>query len=67
VTAVAARSGRHPEEVATLLYGPARGAGPSGTETGATASGPVAEPADDAALIRLADEIDRLEREVRGR
>lgn len=52
VTTVAARTGRHPGEVGALLYGSA---------------GPADTPADDAGLIRLADEIDRLEREVRAR
>ncbi|HEU4542966.1 MAG TPA: DUF4350 domain-containing protein [Jiangellaceae bacterium] len=45
--AVAARTGRSPSDVATLLGGP--------------------EPRDDAALVRLADELDALEMEVRNR
>jgi hypothetical protein len=66
VTAVAARSGRQPGEIALLLYGsagppPAPGAGP-----GIAADAP-GTPADDAELVRLADEIDRLEAEVRAR
>jgi hypothetical protein len=44
--AVAIRTGRRPEQVATLLGGP--------------------EPPDDAALVRLADELDALEMEVRN-
>lgn len=61
VTAVAARSGRHPGEVAMLLYGSAGPPPAAGTGHGSTA------PADDAELVRLADEIDRLEAEVRAR
>jgi hypothetical protein len=70
---VAVRSGRHPGEIAALLYG---SAGPSGTAAGLPAGSvpgaagpflPGAPPADDQALVRLADEIDRLEREVRAR
>jgi hypothetical protein len=45
VDAVAARAGRPPGDVGTLLYG--------------------AAPADDAALVRLADDLDVLDREVR--
>jgi hypothetical protein len=51
VVAVAERAGRQPGEVGALLYGAAGSPG----------------PADDAALVRLADDIDRLEREVRAR
>jgi hypothetical protein len=74
VMTVAARTGRHPGEVAALLYGsagptrtsgsygPGAVGGPGGAPTTSTDT-----PADDAGLIRLADEIDRLEREVRAR
>lgn len=47
VAAVATRTGRPPEAVQALLYGPA--------------------PADAAALVRLADQLDSLENEVRTR
>ncbi|HSP37333.1 MAG TPA: DUF4350 domain-containing protein [Frankiaceae bacterium] len=63
VTAVAARAGRQPGEVALLLYGSAGPPATTGVGTGAVS----AAPADDAELIRLADHIDRLEREVRAR
>jgi hypothetical protein len=53
IASVASRSGRTPGQVAALLYGSAEPAG--------------AAPADDQALVRLADEIDRLEQEVRAR
>ncbi len=69
VTTVAARTGRHPGEVAALLYGsaePSRTSGSSGSGAGGSAT-PADIPADDAGLLRLADEIDRLEREVRAR
>ncbi len=75
VTAVAARAGRQPGEVAALLYGSAVPGGTAQTGTAGAPPGqvpglgePVAgTPGDDAALVRLADEIDRLEREVRAR
>ena len=51
--AVAGRTGRHPDDVRRLLDG---ASGPSGTDV----------PADDAALVRLADQLDALEKEVRG-
>jgi hypothetical protein len=44
VASVSARTGRHANEIGSVLYGP--------------------PPADDAALVRLADELDRVEREV---
>jgi hypothetical protein len=59
VPAVAGRTGRQPAEVAALLYG---AAGP-----GQTGQGQTSPPLDDAALVRLADELDQLEREVRAR
>ena len=44
VASVSARTGRQPNEIGAVLYGP--------------------QPADDPALVRLADELDRVEREV---
>lgn len=67
VTTVAARSGRQPGEIAELLYGSAERTGPFGAAGPDLAGAGGGAPVDDAALIRLADEIDRLEREVRGR
>jgi hypothetical protein len=61
VTAVAARAGRQPGEVALLLYGSAGPPPAPGTGAGAL------PPADDGELVRLADDIDRLEREVHAR
>lgn len=61
VTAVATRAGRQPGEVAMLLYG---SAGPPPAPGIGHGSAP---PADDGELVRLADEIDRLEREVHAR
>jgi hypothetical protein len=64
VTAVAARAGRQPGEVALLLYG---SAGPPAPGLGARPGTDPGTPADDAELVRLADDIDRLEAEVRAR
>jgi hypothetical protein len=58
-SAVAVRTGLPPWQVAALLYGAGTAAGPAGA---AAAAG--GEPADDAALVRLADDLDRLDRQV---
>jgi hypothetical protein len=68
VTAVAGRSGRQPGEIAALLYGSAQPGATAATGQVPGLGEPVSgTPGDDAALVRLADEIDRLEREVRAR
>lgn len=65
VNAVAARSGRQPGEIAALLYGSA--GAPAASPNGPGGPGMPTGPNDDAELIRLADQIDQLEREVRAR
>jgi hypothetical protein len=54
VRAVATRTGRDPGEVASLLYGP-----------GSAGDGRAAAPLDDAGLLRLSDELETLDRQVR--
>jgi hypothetical protein len=54
VRAVATRTGRDPGEIASLLYGPDR-----------AGEGRAASPLDDAGLLRLSDELETLDRQVR--
>jgi hypothetical protein len=54
VGAVATRTGRDPGEIASLLYGPGSAAGARTTS-----------PLDDAGLLRLSDELETLDRQVR--
>jgi len=81
VASVAERTGRPPLEIWALLYGsggsPTAPAGPAGPPPatrpapgmgGTGAAGPQqADPPDDAALLRLADALDNLDRQVGGR
>jgi hypothetical protein len=57
VAAVAGRTGRAPGEVALLLYGAAAPDPPT--------THPASSALDDPALVRLADDLDDLDREVR--
>jgi hypothetical protein len=54
VRAVATRTGRDPGEIASLLYGP-----------GSAGEVRAASPLDDAGLLRLSDELETLDRQVR--
>jgi hypothetical protein len=54
VRAVATRTGRDPGDIASLLYGP-----------GSAGNGSAASPLDDAGLLRLNDELETLDRQVR--